>query len=265
LAPFGIGCVSRQRCDEWANIADVPGNLTRFGWAQLPGRETDAWATGTALYALHVAGGLPTSDPAFQRGVEFLLRTQFDDGSWWVRSRSWPFQPHFDSQFPHGKDQWISAAGTAFATMALLITIEPSVEPKSLPDARALIAKFLAAETEKVTARTEAPPGNAPVAATVTFARDITPLIERSCAGCHVGAKVKGGLSLASRESLLKGGQSGDPAIVAGRSSDSHLLRYISDQVEDLEMPPLSRRVKYPPFSAAEIALVRTWIDCGAK
>jgi ankyrin repeat protein len=98
------------------------------GWAQLPGRESDAWATGQTLVALHQAGGMPTSHPDFQRGVEFLLRTQFDDGSWWVRSRTWPFQPHFDSDFPHGKDQWISAGGTAWSAMALLLTIEPPVK-----------------------------------------------------------------------------------------------------------------------------------------
>ena len=81
------------------------------GWAQLPGRDSDAWATGEALFALQLAGGLATSHHAYERGVEFLLRTQFDDGSWWVKTRTWPFQPHFDSRFPHGKDQWISAAG----------------------------------------------------------------------------------------------------------------------------------------------------------
>jgi len=54
-----------------------------------------------------------------------FLRTQFDDGSWWVKSRTWPWQLHFDGQFPHGKDQWISAGATAWAAMALLFTIEP--------------------------------------------------------------------------------------------------------------------------------------------
>src|SRR5207247_2628322 len=57
------------------------------GWAQLPGLESDAWATGEALVALHEAG-IRTSDTAYRRGVDFLLRTQFDDGSWWVRTRA---------------------------------------------------------------------------------------------------------------------------------------------------------------------------------
>jgi hypothetical protein len=50
-----------------------------------------------------------------------------------VRSRTWPFQPYFDSSFPHGKDQWISAAGTAWATLALLNTLDrPQTETAAL-------------------------------------------------------------------------------------------------------------------------------------
>jgi hypothetical protein len=49
----------------------------------------------------------------------FCYETQLADGSWLVRSRSFPFQPLKDSGFPHGKDQWISAAGTSWAAMAL--------------------------------------------------------------------------------------------------------------------------------------------------
>jgi ankyrin repeat protein/mono/diheme cytochrome c family protein len=232
------------------------------GWAQLPGLGSDAWATGSALFALYKAG-VTTSHPAYQRGVEFLLHTQFDDGSWFVRSRTWPFQPHFDGKFPHGKDQWISAAGTAWATIALLVTLEPTVPADRLPNGQALIAAFQAAEASvSAPGKTDAP-GEAATA--MSFARDIKPLFERSCAACHIGEKVRGNFSLASRQSLLAGGQSGDPAIVPGRSGDSPLLRYVSDQVEDLEMPPLSRRDKYPRLTADEIARVSAWIDAGAE
>jgi Ankyrin repeats (3 copies)/Squalene-hopene cyclase N-terminal domain len=88
------------------------------GWGQLPAIESDAYATGQALMALRAAGMKPT-DPVFERGVAFLLRTQRPDGSWLVRSRVFPFQPLKESGFPHGKDQWISAAGTSWAAMAL--------------------------------------------------------------------------------------------------------------------------------------------------
>jgi hypothetical protein len=52
--------------------------------------------------------------------VKFLLSTQFEDGSWHVRSRAIPFQPYFEGGFSHGHDQWISAAATNWAAMALI-------------------------------------------------------------------------------------------------------------------------------------------------
>jgi hypothetical protein len=89
------------------------------GWGQLPTLESDAYATGQALAALRIAGQIQTSDAEWQQGANFLLRTQLQDGSWLVRSRSNPFQPYKESGFPHGKNQWISAAGTSWAVMAL--------------------------------------------------------------------------------------------------------------------------------------------------
>jgi len=93
------------------------------GWSQLPGLETDAYATGQALVALNWSGKVPAQDPDYQRGVEYLLRTQFPDGSWRVRTRSFPVQPYKESGFPFGKDQWISATGTSWAAMALSLAL----------------------------------------------------------------------------------------------------------------------------------------------
>ena len=88
---------------------------------------SDAYATGQALLALHEGAGMPVSDPMFQRGVAFLLRTQYADGTWMVESRSIPVQPLFDIGFPHGsRNQWISAAGTNWAATALAIAARPS-------------------------------------------------------------------------------------------------------------------------------------------
>lgn len=89
------------------------------GWSPLPAMESDAYATGQTLAALHQSGRLPVSDPAYRRGVRFLLHTQMQDGSWLVKTRSLPLQPYFESGFPHGPDQWISAAATSWAAMAL--------------------------------------------------------------------------------------------------------------------------------------------------
>jgi hypothetical protein len=89
------------------------------GWSQEPALDSDAYATGEALTALLETGKAAPADPAIRRGVEFLLRTQLQDGSWYVKSRSVPIQVYFESGFPHGPDQWVSAAGTAWAVRAL--------------------------------------------------------------------------------------------------------------------------------------------------
>jgi ankyrin repeat protein len=95
------------------------------GWPQNVNLASDAYATGELLYAMAESGTVKTSDPAFQRGVQFLLKTQHEDGSWHIRSRSLPFQPYFQSGFPYDHDQWISMAGTAWATAALAVATDP--------------------------------------------------------------------------------------------------------------------------------------------
>jgi Ankyrin repeats (3 copies)/Prenyltransferase and squalene oxidase repeat len=93
------------------------------GWAQLASRASDAYATGEALVALYEAGVGPTA-PAFQRGLRYLLDSQFPDGSWRVATRMHEQDlvspPHFETGFPHGADQMISVMGTVWATRALL-------------------------------------------------------------------------------------------------------------------------------------------------
>ena len=89
------------------------------GWSQLATTGSDAYATGQVLYALNVAGGMPASDAVYQKGIDFLLRTQAADGTWHVKTRAIWLQPYFESGFPYGRDQFISTAGTAWAAMAL--------------------------------------------------------------------------------------------------------------------------------------------------
>ena len=88
------------------------------GWSDLDVMEPSAYTTGEALVAMRIAG-VPATDAAFKRGVDYLLRTQQEDGSWYVKSRAMTFQPYFESGFPHGYDQFISAAATSWAAMAL--------------------------------------------------------------------------------------------------------------------------------------------------
>jgi hypothetical protein len=93
------------------------------GWNQIDKQESDAYATGSALYALHTAAGIKTSDPAYRRGLAFLLGTQRDDSSWHVVTRSKPVQKYFETGFPHEKDQFISCAATGWATTALALDL----------------------------------------------------------------------------------------------------------------------------------------------
>jgi ankyrin repeat protein len=105
LRPLAEALVAEQRADG--------------GWAQLPAMTSDAYATGQTLYALRVGAGLKKSDTTVERGLRYLLATQLDDGTWYVRRRSFPFQPTMNSGFPHGRDSWISASATSWAVMAL--------------------------------------------------------------------------------------------------------------------------------------------------
>ena len=92
------------------------------GWSQFGRTDADAYATGISLYALHVAG-VPATDAAYRKGVAFLLRTQYQDGPWLVRTHSFPVQRYFESGFPFGRHQWISTAGTSWASLAIAQTL----------------------------------------------------------------------------------------------------------------------------------------------
>jgi len=118
---------SNAKPDKIASAAEALAAAQRAdgGWSQLPSMGSDAYATGEALYALNAAGRMPATDRVYSKGVKYLLNTQAADGSWHVKSRSIWLQPYFESGFPYGHDQWISAAGTSWATMALSLAVEP--------------------------------------------------------------------------------------------------------------------------------------------
>src|SRR5206468_3733985 len=88
------------------------------GWAQLAAFESDAYATGQTLVILRETG-LSPSDPAYQRVAGYLLKTQCEDGSWLVKTRSQPIQVYFDNGDPHGEHQFISIPATSWAVAAL--------------------------------------------------------------------------------------------------------------------------------------------------
>jgi len=236
----------------------VEQQRTDGGWAQLSGLESDAWATGQALVALRVAGGVPVTHPVYQSGMRFLFRTQFPDGSWYVESRTWPFQTHFDSEFPHDEHQWISAPATAWASMALLLAMQPIGPVVDIDYATSAVAN----RKSSVVSNEPKPVGPAK---TVDFIKQIQPILERSCVGCHSGTRPEAGFRITHRAFLIAGGESDLPPIVPGQAAQSRLLRQVADQIEDLEMPPLRSRGKFPALTSQQVQLLADWINQGAK
>ena len=121
-------CMGGRRSTEKPRTGGAPARATarrrRMG-AVAAGFPSDAYATGQTLYALHeAAGGWRWTTLHGKRAGRFLLETQHEDGSWRVRSRAVKFQPYFESGFPYAHDQWISAAGTAWAGTALALALE---------------------------------------------------------------------------------------------------------------------------------------------
>jgi hypothetical protein len=104
-----------------APVQDHKGGNRPDAAAGVGALTSDAYATGSVLVALHLAGGVPTDRPAYRRGLAYLVRTQTHDGSWRVTSRSRPFQTYFESGFPHGPNQFISAAASGWAVAALAL------------------------------------------------------------------------------------------------------------------------------------------------
>jgi hypothetical protein len=95
-------------------------------------------------------------------------------------------------------------------------------------------------------------------AARVDFQKQIQPILAERCLECHSQDKRKGGLSLAAYPDILDGGKDG-PVVRPGRSADSLLVHRATGEIEP-QMPKDEE-----PLAAAEIALIRRWIDEGAR
>jgi ankyrin repeat protein len=218
------------------------------GWAQLPTLESDAYATGEVLYTLTQTVKQPVNDPAWQRGLRFLLERQEDDGTWHVVRRTFPFQPTMKSGFPHHRDSWLSAAATSWTVLALT---------RVLPAGPA---------SDKPAAAPTTPQAQMPKdVQKIDFAQQIKPLLERSCTACHSGEKPRGLFRIDGRDAILKGGASGDAAIVPGHSEKSSLIDHVSGKVPESEMPPRAVQERFPALTTDEVALLRAWIDQGAE
>ncbi|MBI3839266.1 MAG: PSD1 domain-containing protein [Planctomycetia bacterium] len=96
-----------------------------------------------------------------------------------------------------------------------------------------------------------------PTGRQVDFHKDVLAILANSCAKCHAGGKQKGGFSIDTRESLLKGGESG-PAVVVGKSEQSRLIELVAGLEPDTIMP-----AQGPRLTAEQVGLLRAWIDQG--
>jgi cytochrome c553 len=121
-----------------------------------------------------------------------------------------------------------------------------------------LVLSAAASTPAKLTAeqRAKLPPA---ASGTVDFKRDVQPIIEKSCVKCHGRGRDKGGFVVDTRESILKGGDSG-PAVVEGQSEESLLIELVSGLDPDNVMP-----AKGTKLTAKEVGLLRAWIDQGLK
>ncbi|HKX62981.1 MAG TPA: DUF1549 domain-containing protein, partial [Verrucomicrobiae bacterium] len=99
-----------------------------------------------------------------------------------------------------------------------------------------------------------------PAAHPVDFERDIRPVLETKCVRCHGPEKQRSGFRLDSREAALASGDGHAPNIKPGDSARSPLIHFVAGLVPDMRMPE-----KGEPLSAAQIGLLRSWIDQGAR
>jgi hypothetical protein len=99
----------------------------------------------------------------------------------------------------------------------------------------------------------------------VTYVTDIKPILEKSCAKCHDGEKPKARLRLDTLEGVFKGGESGK-VVVPGDGAGSILVHNIAHAGDpDGYMPPPRNKAGIQPLTKEQIALIRAWIDQGAK
>lgn len=92
----------------------------------------------------------------------------------------------------------------------------------------------------------------------VDYTRDIQPILQANCYGCHGAAKASAGLRLHQREDALRGSDSG-PVILPGKSAESPLIRYVMGEDVPMRMP-----LGLTPLTTEQIEFLRAWIDAGA-
>jgi mono/diheme cytochrome c family protein len=94
----------------------------------------------------------------------------------------------------------------------------------------------------------------------VDFAKDVQPIFAKACYECHGEKKQKSDFRLDDRDAAMKGGETGKAAVIPGKSAESPLILRVAGTNPDEVMPP-----KGDKLTAAQIGILRAWIDQGAK
>lgn len=145
---------------------------------------------------------------------------------------------------------FISACATTATPQA---TPEPATATETVPTLT---------ETPVPATNTSAPATEVPAVATeppadsgdISFANDVLPIFQASCANCHGGREIKEGLDLTNYEGVIKGSFNG-PVINPGNADDS----YLAQQVIEGEMPK-----RGPHLADDQIQIIVDWINQGA-
>src|SRR6188474_2393373 len=94
----------------------------------------------------------------------------------------------------------------------------------------------------------------------VSYYREIRPILQANCQGCHQPAKSKGGYVMTDFKKLLAGGDTEGAAIVPKHAEQSSILKMITPQDGEVRMPKGK-----PPLSDPEVGLINSWIAQGAQ
>ncbi|MDF1752746.1 MAG: hypothetical protein P1U89_08250 [Verrucomicrobiales bacterium] len=95
------------------------------------------------------------------------------------------------------------------------------------------------------------------------FYRDVYPFLKSNCISCHNKTTTKAGLNMETPALMIEGGDSG-PSIVPGNSTESLIVEASAHSI-DMEMPPKNNKTDAKDLTKAEIAILKKWIDQGAK
>ena len=165
------------------------------------------------------------------------------------------------AQAPATAEPAATAAPAATATTAPKPTDKPAAtaapkatEAPKATDKPAATATEAPKPTEKpaATATQAAPP--AAKAASVSFAKDVKPILDQKCVKCHGGEKTEAQLSYKTYEDLMKGSENG-PVVKPGSAADSDFVKLVVNG----KMP--KRATQLP---ANEIKILTDWVNAGA-